>query len=181
MYLLPYFGVLFAAMVEGEVVYATAVVMVYLGRLNPVGVLVAGSVGGWAGDQFFFYAARGRLRQFLNRFEKISRRRKLIQFRMKRHATKFLLALRFLPGLRIAIPVACAYAGISRLQFSSLSFISALAWAGGIMAAIIWLGPASLRAFGLKAWWTPIIPAVLLVLFFRWLGKAQPVDELFDE
>src|SRR5262245_51776828 len=179
--LLPYFGVFFAAAVEGEVVYSLAVVSVYLGLLNPFGVLIAGSVGGWAGDQFFYYLARGRARRWLNRFEKIARRRKQIQSRMKRHATKFLLALRFLPGLRIAIPVACAYAGISKVQFSSLSFISAVAWASAIMLAIMWLGPKSMEAFGVKAWWTPFIPAVLLVAFFRWLSKTTTVDEPLDE
>ncbi|HYR90779.1 MAG TPA: VTT domain-containing protein [Terriglobia bacterium] len=177
MHLLPYLGILVAAVVEGEVVYSGAVVLVHLGRLNAMGVLMAGTAGGWAGDQFYFYLARGRARQWLDRFEKIAKRRRLIQSRMQRHATKFILALRFLPGLRIAIPIACAYAGISPVKFSGLSFISALAWASAIMFTIRWLGPASLGAFGLRAWWTPIIPAALLVLFFRWLARAEPVDE----
>jgi membrane protein DedA with SNARE-associated domain len=176
MHLLPYLGILIAAVVEGEVVYSGAVVMVYLGHLNAFGVLMAGSIGGWAGDQFYFYVARGRARQWLDRFEKIARRRRLIQSRMQRHASKFILALRFLPGLRIAIPVACAYAGIPALRFSGLSFISALAWASAIMFTITWLGPTSLATLGLQAWWTPIIPAALLVVFFRWLAQAEPID-----
>ena len=44
-----------AAAVEGEVVYSGAVVMVFLGRLNPVGVLISGSIGGWAGVFCFFF------------------------------------------------------------------------------------------------------------------------------
>ncbi len=58
MHFLSYLGILVAAAVEGDVVYSGAVVMVYLGRLSPVGVLISGSIGGWAGDQFFFYLAR---------------------------------------------------------------------------------------------------------------------------
>ena len=181
MHFLSYLGILVAAAVEGDVVYSGAVVMVYLGRLSPVGVLISGSIGGWAGDQFFFYLARGRARQWLDRFSKIACRRKLIQSRMRKHATKFILALRFLPGLRMAIPIACAYAGISPIRFSSLSLISAIAWASAIMFAITTLGPTSLAALGLKAWWAPIIPAVLIVVFFRWLARAGPVDELPGE
>ena len=177
MHVLPYLGILVAAIVEGEVVYSGAVVMAHMGRLNALGVLMAGTLGGWAGDQFYFYLARGRARQWLDRFEKVAKRRRLIQSRMQRHATKFILALRFLPGLRIAIPIACAYAGISPLQFSGLSMISALAWASAIMFIILWLGPASLGAFGVRAWWAPIVPAALLVLFFRWLAKAGQADE----
>src|SRR5215470_13963086 len=120
----PYVGILTAAAIEGEVVYAGAVVMATLGRLDPLAVLLSGSVGGWAGDQFWFYAARCRLSSWLNRFLNIARRRHAIQERMQRHATKFILGLRFLPGLRIAIPLACAYARVPAVRFSGLSFIS---------------------------------------------------------
>jgi membrane protein DedA with SNARE-associated domain len=173
----PYLGILLAAAVEGEVVYVTAVVAASLGRLNPFAVLLSGSVGGWAGDQFWYYAARGPLSSWLNRFENIARRRRAVEERMHRHASKLILAVRFLPGLRIAIPVACAYSGVDAVRLSGLSFISALAWAAAIMFIILQLGPTSMSALGIKAWWAPIIPAVIVVLFFRWLSRAGPQGE----
>ena len=150
------------------------VVLASAGKLNPFAVLLSGSVGGWAGDQFWYYAARGPLSSWLNKFQNIARRRRAMQERMRRHATKLILAVRFLPGLRIAIPVACAYSGVAALRFSSLSFISALAWAAAIMLIVLQLGPTSLSALGIKAWWTPAIPAVIIILFFRWLSKVGP-------
>jgi membrane protein DedA with SNARE-associated domain len=176
----PYIGILTAAAVEGEVVYAGAVVLATLGRLDPMAVLLSGSVGGWAGDQFWFYAARGRLSSWLNKFEKMAHRRRAIESRMRRHATKFILSIRFLPGLRIAIPLACAYSGISAPRFSGLSFLSALAWASAIMFTIHSIGPTSLSALGVRAWWAPAIPAVIVVWFFRWLSRAG-VKENSDE
>ena len=177
MNILPYLGILVAAALEGEVVYSSAVVLVFLGKLNAVGVLISGAAGGWAGDQFYFYAARGPLCNWLNGFPKIARRRRAIQERMHRHATKFILAVRFLPGLRMAIPIACAYAGISPFHFSGLSFLSAMAWASAIMLVIRSLGPTSLSALGIKAWWAPAIPAVIVILFFRWLSSVSPATE----
>ena len=174
MSLVPYLGILVAAAVEGEVVYVGAVVLAYQGKLDALGVLLSGSVGGWAGDQFWFYAARGPLSAWLNRFEKIARRQRAIQNRMHRHATKLILGVRFLPGLRIAIPVACAYSGVTAARFSGLSFISALAWANAIMFMIVELGASSLSALGVKTWWAPAIPALIVVLFFRWLSRAGP-------
>jgi membrane protein DedA with SNARE-associated domain len=175
--ILPYLGILVAAALEGEVVYSSAVVMVFLGRLNAVGVLISGSIGGWAGDQFYFYAARGPLSNWLNRFKRIARRRRAIQDRMRRHAAKFILAVRFLPGLRIAIPLACAYSGVSPFQFSGLSLVSAVAWASAIMFVIRSLGPTSLSALGIKAWWAPLVPAAIVIVFFRWLSRAGPTGE----
>ncbi len=177
MNILPYLGILVAAAVEGEVVYSSAVVMVFLGRLNAFGVLLSGSIGGWAGDQFYFYAARGPLSNWMNRFAKIGRRRRAIQERMRRHATKFILAVRFLPGLRIAIPLAFAYAGIRPLKFSGLTFLSALAWAAAIMFVIRSLRPTSLSALGIKAWWAPLVPAVIVIVFFRWLSRVGATGE----
>ncbi len=136
----PYLGILVAAAIEGEVVYVSAAVAASLGKLDALGVLLSGSVGGWAGDQFWFYAARGPLSNWLNRFENVSRRRRAVQNRMHRHATKLILGVRFLPGLRIAIPIACAYSGVTAVRFSGLSFISALAWANAIMFMIVELG-----------------------------------------
>ena len=171
---LPYLVILVAAAIEGEVVYVSAAVAASLGKLDALGVLLSGSVGGWAGDQFWFYAARGPLSSWLNRFENVARRRRAIQNRMHRHATKLILGVRFLPGLRVAIPIACAYSGVTAVRFSGLSFISALAWAIAIMFTIVELGPSSLSALGLKTWWAPAIPAVIVVLFFRWLSRAGP-------
>ena len=173
MHLIPYLGILAAAAIEGEVVYVGAVVLASLGRLHPFGVLVSGTVGGWAGDQIWYYAAKGRLRSWLDRYEKIASRRQLIQKRLHQHAAKLILSVRFLPGLRIAIPLACAYAGIPAVYFSGLSFISAFAWAGAIMLVINALGPTSLAAVGIRAWWAPIIPAVIIIVFFRWLSHAD--------
>ena len=177
MNILPYLGILAAAALEGQVVYSGAVVLAFLGKLNPFGVLISGAVGGWTGDQFYFYAACGPLSNWLNSFSKIALRRIAIQQRMQRHATKFILAVRFLPGLRAAIPLACAYAGITPFRFSGLSFLSAIAWATAIMLVIRAMGPTSLSAFGIKAWWAPAIPAIIVILFFRWLSSVRPPTE----
>lgn len=167
-----YLGVFVAAAVEGEVVFASACVLVALGRLSAAGVLVAGALGGSAGDQLFFYACRGRLRPWLSRFPRVARRQELVASRVRQHAWGMMLACRFLPGLRIAIPVACAYAEISPVQFSVCSLVGAGAWAGAVMLIIVLLGPGLLAELGIHAWWTQAVPALLVVGFFWWLGRV---------
>jgi membrane protein DedA with SNARE-associated domain len=80
---------------------------------------------------------------------------------------------RFLPGLRTAIPIACAYAGVRPLRFTTLDLISAFAWAGAIMLVVVKLGPDAMNALGLKGWWGALVPAALVLLFFRWLGRPR--------
>jgi membrane protein DedA with SNARE-associated domain len=174
---LAYIVVFVAAILEGEVVFVTASILVGRGELNPFGVLIAGALGGSAGDQFFFYALRGRLHGWLERFPRIARHQRAIAGRVKRHSTLMVLASRFLPGLRVAIPAACAYAGVPPIRFSALNLVSAVAWAGAIMSVVAWGGPAALAWIGLKGWWAIAVPAVMMVVFFRWLGTASTALE----
>ncbi len=167
---LAYLGIFAAAAIEGEIVFVTAAVLAAMGQLNLTGVLIAGALGGSAGDQFYFYALRGPLWKWLPSFAAPARRRRAMIERVQRRKNVLILASRFLPGLRVAISAACACAGVSPLRFTSLSLISGFAWASAIIAAIAWLGPQAITS---KSWWTPLIPATLILLFFFWLGRKS--------
>lgn len=83
------------------------------------------------------------------------------------------LSSRFLPGLRIAIPAACAYADMPALRFSVLNLISAFAWASAIMGVAVWGGPSVLATIGLKGWWQIALPFAILLLFSFWLSRLS--------
>jgi membrane protein DedA with SNARE-associated domain len=170
---LPYIGVFVAAIVEGEIVFVGASALAAHGVLDPTGVLVAGALGGSAGDQAYFYVARslrGRSSTWLARYRGLAHRRDAVVRRVRQHATLMILACRFLPGLRIAIPVACAYAGVRPQRFSSLSVLSSMCWAAAIMGLVTGSHHAWLNLVGPARGWTLLVPLTLLVLFVRWLG-----------
>jgi membrane protein DedA with SNARE-associated domain len=134
-------------------------------------VLTAGALGGASGDQLWFYLLRGRI-HWLDRYPRLARYRDRVMTHVQRHESGLVLVSRFLPGLRTAIPIACAYANVNPVKFSALNLVSAFAWAAAIMAFIKG-GATTLDAFGLNTWWGPFIPAILIVLFFRWLGRPS--------
>jgi membrane protein DedA with SNARE-associated domain len=173
--LLPYLGVFVAAVIEGEVVFVAATVLVQIGRLDAIGVYIAAALGGSIGDQLYFYVLRGRL-GWLDRFPTWSRRRDLIIDKVRSKETAMILACRFLPGLRVAIPAACAYADVSPVRFTTLSLVSSMGWAAAIMGFIGWLGPASFAELGVKAWWTPLVPATLVLSFVYWLRRVPSLS-----
>jgi membrane protein DedA with SNARE-associated domain len=168
--MLAYITIFVFAILEGEVYYIAMCVAATAGKLDPLGVVVAGALGGSAGDQFWFYLLRGRI-HWLDRYPRLAKYRDVVINRVRARQTMMVLISRFLPGLRVAIPVACAYAGVRPVQFTVLNLISSFAWAASIMLVIAKLGPDALSAFGLRGWWGPIVPAVLVLLFFRWLGR----------
>jgi len=174
---LAYPAIFAAAVIEGEVVFVAATVLVQMGRLDPAGVFAAAALGGSVGDQIYFYALRGRLRRWLDRFPTWSRRRDLVTAKVRERASAMILACRFLPGLRVAIPAACAYADVPPLRFSVLSLLSSVAWAAAIMGFVAWLGPTSFAQLGIKAWWTPLVPAALVLAFVAWLKRASDLGD----
>src|SRR5262252_372347 len=115
------------------------------GDLHWLPVLVAGALGGATGDQIWFYLLRGRI-HWLDRFPKLRRYRDVVMDRVHQNETGLVLVSRFLPGLRTAIPIACAYANMQPLKYSTLNFISALMWAAAILAFVAG-GSSALNAF----------------------------------
>ena len=140
--MLIYVPVYLFAIVEGEIYYITMCVAAAAGRIDWRGVLVAGALGGATGDQIWFYLLRGRL-HWLDRYPWMARHRDSVVHRVKDNQNVVLLISRFLPGLRTAIPIACAYAGVKRLHLSLMNLASAFLWAGTIMLLVMKLEQAA--------------------------------------
>lgn len=173
--MLIYLSIYVAAVLEGEIYYSKVCADAVAGRLFWLPVWLAGALGGATGDQIWFYLLRGRI-HWLDRYEWMRKYRDVVSARVHANETGMVLMGRFLPGLRSAIPIACAYAGMRPLKFSLLNLVSALAWAGSIMI-FVKTGTTTLAAFGLNAWWGPFIPAVAVILFFRWFGSRTTTPE----
>lgn len=176
MTVLQYAAIYLAAIAEGEIYYSAKCADAIAGRLFWPAVLAAGALGGATGDQLWFYILRGRI-HWLDRFPRLRAYRDRVTEHVHRSETGLVLVSRFLPGLRTAIPIACAYAGMRPLKFSALNLISAFGWAGAIML-FVKVGSRTLAAIGLDAWWVPFVPAVLVIVFFRWLGSRPPREKV---
>src|SRR5437868_6098027 len=175
--MLIYLSIYVAAILEGEIYYSKVCADAVAGHLFWPAVLACGALGGSTGDQIWFYLLR-RHTHWLDRYPTLAKYRDSVMKHVQANETGLVLVSRFLPGLRTAIPIACAYGGVAPLKFSTLNLISAFAWAGTIMAFVKG-GSSTLGAFGLDAWWGPFIPAVIVVIFFRWLSrpKKQPARQ----
>jgi len=166
---LLYLSIYVAAIIEGEAYYILQCSLAVNGTLYWPAVLVAGALGGATGDQFWFYLLRGRV-HWLDRYPKVARFERRVSRHVHDHESLIILAGRFLPGLRTAIPAACAVADVAPHKFSALNLVSAFAWASTIML-LVKGGALTMGVLGLRAWWAPFIPAALLLLFVFWVGR----------
>ena len=177
----PYYGVLVAAIVEGEVTYITAAALVAQGKLHPLGVLVAGALGAAIGDQAYFYVFRGRLPRWIARYPSLERKAAPLIGRVRRHSSLMVLLIRFAPGLRIALAAACAWIDVPALKFTVLNLLSAFVWAIALLVIVGWAGPAWLGQWGLGGWKGAALIGLALLVFFKALGvyerRAMARDE----
>jgi membrane protein DedA with SNARE-associated domain len=167
-----YLAVFVAAALEGEVIFVSSCVLVSQGKLNGVGVLLAAALGGSLGDQVYFYALHGRLSNWLGRIRMVAERQEKVVTHIRSHSTRIILASRFLPGLRIAIPSACAYAGVPPLKFTLLSLCSGFAWATSLTVFVGYLGPQALTWLGLGSWGRSLIPVALVLGYAFWMARS---------
>jgi membrane protein DedA with SNARE-associated domain len=81
--------------------------------------------------------------------------------------------IRFTPGLRIAIAVACACAGVPARRFTVINFLSAVAWAVSLLALVGNYGPRVLARFGLGGWQGGLLTGVIVIVLFVLLGALE--------
>ncbi len=167
--MIVYLSIYIAAIIEGEAYYIIQCSLAAHGTLHWLPVMIAGALGGATGDNLWFYLLRGRV-HWLDRYPKIAKFERRVNRHVHAHETLIILACRFLPGLRTAIPAACAVANVRPEKFTTLDLISAFAWAGTIMA-LVKGGALTMGAVGLHAWWAPFIPAGALLLFIFWVSR----------
>jgi len=172
-HLLPYVGILIAAIVEGEIAYIAAAALVAQGQLNPAGVLVSGACGAAIGDQAFFYLFRGRLPRWLARYPSLRQKAAPLLDRVRRHDALMVLLVRFAPGLRIAITAACAWVEVPALKFSLLNLLSAFVWALALLLLVGWFGPTCLAQFGLAGWKGAVVMGLAVLGLLKLLGAYE--------
>ncbi|WP_168199258.1 DedA family protein [Pseudorhodobacter turbinis] len=130
--LISHFGLLAVfgtAAVEGDAAVITAGVLVQRGLLPMWPVIAAGMAGGWFSDLLIYHLAR----RFRNHHRTV---RVVVSVRKWRFFNAIIgypmllaLAIRFMPGVRTAGPVALATAtDISPLRYTILTGIAAFIW-----------------------------------------------------
>jgi undecaprenyl-diphosphatase len=171
--LMPYAGILVAAIVEGEIAYIAAATLVAHGVLNPFAVLVCGAIGAAIGDQAYFYLFRGRLPRWIARYPSLEQKTKPLIARVQRHGSLMAALIRFAPGLRIALAAACACVGVPPLKFSIVNLLAAFLWATVLLVVVAWLGPTFLAKYGLGGWKGALLIGLAVFLLIKMLGAYE--------
>jgi membrane protein DedA with SNARE-associated domain len=170
-YLLIFLGTL----AEGETLLVLGGYFAHRGYLDLGGVITTSFVAAVCGDQLFFHLGRRHARSLLVRFPRLRAKVNVALCRLEDHQVKVVLSMRFLWGLRIALPVALGLTGMDARRFFWLNLLSAAVWSSAF--ALLGFGTSRVvaRAFddlhSYETWIALGLTSVaLLVLWIRWHG-----------
>lgn len=113
---------------EGETLLMLGGYFAHRGYLDLGGVIATAFVAAVCGDQLFFHLGRGHAKGLLGRFPRLRDKVNVALQRVERHQVKVVLSMRFLWGLRIALPVAMGLTTMSSRKFFWLNLLSAAVW-----------------------------------------------------
>jgi membrane protein DedA with SNARE-associated domain len=164
---------------EGETLLVLGGYFAHRGYLDLAGVMATAFVAAVCGDQLFFHIGRNHATRLFERFPHLHDKVRIALNRAERHQNLVVLGMRFLWGLRIALPLAMGMTRMNGLKFFWLNLLSAAIWA----ALFSSLGYGSGQLFehfveDLHRYELWIAGGLLLigvvVLSVRWLSARRP-------
>jgi membrane protein DedA with SNARE-associated domain len=121
------------SIVEGEMGLVMAGILTHAGEMNyGISIFVAG-LGGFSGDQFFFYIGRFNKRFILRKLHSQRRKIAISYLLLKKYGWLIIFFQRYLYGLRTVIPISIGISNYSAKKFAVINLISAWVWASVII------------------------------------------------
>jgi membrane protein DedA with SNARE-associated domain len=129
--LLQHYGyalIFVGTLAEGESLLVLGGYFAHRGYLDLGGVIATSFVAAVCGDQLFFYVGRHHAKRLLERFPPLREKVQIALLRAERHQNLVVLGMRFLWGLRIALPLAMGLSSMNGRKFFWLNLLSAAVW-----------------------------------------------------
>ncbi len=161
------------SILEGEMGLIMGGIMSHTGDMNVyIAIFVAG-LGGFVGDQIYFYIGRFNKGYIQRKLHKQRRKFAIAHLLLKKYGWPIIFVQRYMYGLRTVIPMSIGITKYSAKKFAFINLISAWAWAAITIIPAYLLGEEILQvlAWAKEHWYfaLPIAGAFALgiYLFFQ--------------
>ncbi len=165
LYLLKQHGyiILFVwGMLEGEAGLIMAGLLAHTGDMNLYLAIFVAGLGGFAGDQVYFYIGRFNKVSVLKRLRGQRRKFAFAHLLLKKHGWPIIFTQRYMYGMRTIIPISIGLTRYDARKFAFINLISAWCWAAITIVPVWYFGNEILVILHLaKEHWYLAIPIAL--------------------
>lgn len=157
--------VLFAwSILEGELGLVMAGIMSHTGDMFLPLAIIVGALGGFVGDQIYFYIGRFNKSYIHDKLRSQRRKFAIAHLLLKKYGWPLIFVQRYMYGMRTVIPMAIGLTKYSGRQFAIINFVSAVFWASLTIVPAYYFGEELLKLLAwIKGHWYFAIPFALSI------------------
>ncbi|MFA7083818.1 MAG: DedA family protein [Arcobacteraceae bacterium] len=172
--------ILFAwSILEGEAGLIMAGLLSHTGDMNMyIAIFVAG-LGGFAGDQIYFYIGRFNKGYVHRKFRGQRRKFALAHILLKKHGWPIIFMQRYMYGMRTIIPISIGLTRYDAKKFAFINLISAWCWAAITIVPAWYFGEEILKVivWAKEHWFLALPVAVIfgggIIYYFNYVTKKR--------
>lgn len=161
-----YFILFVWSIMEGELGLIFAGIATHTGHLNIFLAIFVAGLGGFVGDQTYFYLGRFNKEKIQKKFKNQRRKFALAHLLLQKYGWGIIFIQRYMYGMRTIIPIAIGLTRYNALKFAIINLISAWIWAT-ITIILAWIFGEQILEL-LK--WFKHHPYLLLIFFVIFIG-----------
>lgn len=173
------------SILEGELGLIFAGIASHTGHMNVLLAIFVAGLGGFVGDQIYFYIGRFNKSYIQKKFKKQRRKLALAHLLLQRYGWPIIFLQRYMYGMRTIIPMSIGLTRYSALKFAFINLISAWMWATITIVAAWFFGEHILM---LLKWLKshPYIFVILIVcflggVFYYFKSQTKKVDKKIEQ
>jgi membrane protein DedA with SNARE-associated domain len=163
---------------EGEIGLVMGGLLCHTGDMNVVLAIIVAGLGGFVGDQLYFYLGRYNRKYTLEFFREHRRKVALAHLLLRKYGWPIIFVQRYMYGLRTVLPMAIGTTKYDNKKFALINFISAIVWACVTIIPTYIYGDMILGILKyMKAHWYFALPLLFTILgsFYYYMHKhSQP-------
>ncbi|MDR1460776.1 MAG: DedA family protein [Campylobacteraceae bacterium] len=151
---------------EGEMALIMGGILAHSGDMNLYWAIFIAGLGGFAGDQIYFYVGRFFKKNINKKLKKQRRKFAIAHILLKRHGWPIIFMQRYMYGLRTIIPISIGITRYNAKKFALINLISAWCWATVTILPAYLLGEHiwNVLNFAKKHWYFAI-PVVIIFAY----------------
>lgn len=154
------------SILEGELGLIMGGIMSHTGDMNLFMAIFVAGLGGFAGDQIYFYIGRFNKGLIQRKLHKQRRKFAIAHLLLKKYGWTIIFAQRYMYGLRTVIPMSIGITKYPGKQFAIINLLSAWVWAAITITPSYFLGAQILELLAYaKAHWYFALPLAGGILF----------------
>ncbi len=160
-----YIILFFWSVLEGELGLVMAGTMIHTGHMDMLPAIFIAGLGGFIGDQIYFYIGRYNKKLIHNYLHRHRRKFAIAHLLLKKYGWPIIFIQRYLYGLRTVIPMSIGLTRYDSRKFAVINFISAQIWAAITIILSYIFGKQILMIieYGKEHWYIAIPMAIILL------------------